>query len=66
MAVLTILGTLVFALTMTLVPIMPAWGRMAARGGLLLASGVLWLAAASTAGAGADVAIILPMMRQMS
>jgi membrane protease YdiL (CAAX protease family) len=42
---LTICGFLVFALTMTFVPLLPMWANYAARGGFLVVFGALWLAA---------------------
>jgi uncharacterized protein len=39
---LTICGFVVFALTMTFVPLLPAWANYAARAGLLLGFGTLW------------------------
>ena len=44
-AILTICGFAVFALTMTFAPLLPAWANYAARGGLLLLFGALWLVA---------------------
>ena len=44
-AILTICGFAVFALTMTFAPQFPALGNYAARGGLLLLFGGLWIAA---------------------
>ncbi len=41
-AVLTIGGFLIFALTMTFVPVMPAWANYATRAGLLVVFGALW------------------------
>jgi len=43
--VLTICGFAVFALTMTFAPLLPVWGNYAARGGLLILTGGLWIAA---------------------
>ena len=45
---LTLAGILVFALTMTFVPILPLWLNYAARSGLLLVLGVLWWRARSS------------------
>jgi membrane protease YdiL (CAAX protease family) len=45
---LTFAGILVFALTMTFVPILPLWLNYAARSGLLLVLGVLWWRARSS------------------
>jgi len=42
---LTVAGFAVFALTMTFAPLLPAWGNYAARGGLMVLFGGLWLAA---------------------
>ena len=42
---LTICAFLVFALTMTFVPLMPMWANYAARGGFLVVFGALWLMA---------------------
>ena len=44
-ALLTICGFLVFALTMTFVPLLPMWANYAARGGFLVVFGILWLGA---------------------
>ena len=43
--ILTICGIALFSLTMTFAPQLPAWGNYAARGGLIVLSGGLWLAA---------------------
>ena len=43
--VLAICGFALFALTMTFAPLLPAWGNWAARGGLIVLSFGLWLAA---------------------
>jgi len=43
--ILTFCGFLVFALTMTFVPVLPTWFNFAGRAGLLLIFGVLWLGA---------------------
>jgi hypothetical protein len=43
--ILTLCSFAVFALTMTFSPLLPAWGNWAARGGLIILSGGLWLAA---------------------
>jgi len=43
--ILTICGCALFALTMTFAPLLPAWGNYAARGGLIVLTGSLWLAA---------------------
>lgn len=42
---LTICGFLIFALTMTFVPILPVWANYAARAGFLVIFGALWWAA---------------------
>ena len=39
---LTVCGFLVFALTITFVPVMPMWGNYAARAGFLVVFGALW------------------------
>jgi uncharacterized protein len=39
---LTTCGFLIFALTMTFVPVMPAWANYATRAGLLIVLGALW------------------------
>ena len=39
---LTICGFLIFALTMTFVPVLPVWANYAARVGFLVVSGALW------------------------
>jgi len=44
-ALLTLCGFLIFALTMTFVPIMPEWANYAARAGSLTLFGALWWAA---------------------
>jgi membrane protease YdiL (CAAX protease family) len=44
-ALLTICGFLVFALTMTFVPLLPTWANYAVRIGFLVVFGALWLAA---------------------
>jgi drug/metabolite transporter (DMT)-like permease len=41
-ALLTICSFLIFALTMTFVPVMPMWGSYAARAGFLVIFGALW------------------------
>jgi membrane protease YdiL (CAAX protease family) len=41
-ALLTICGFLIFALTITFVPVMPLWGSYAARVGFLVIFGALW------------------------
>ena len=41
-ALLTICGFLIFALTLTFVPVMPMWGNYAARAGFLVIFGALW------------------------
>lgn len=41
-ALLTICGSLVFALTMTFVPLLPMWGNYAARVGFLVIFGTRW------------------------
>jgi membrane protease YdiL (CAAX protease family) len=41
-ALLTICGFLIFALTMTFVPLLPMWGNYAARAGFLVTFGALW------------------------
>ena len=41
-ALLTICGSLVFALTMRFVPLLPMWGNYAARVGFLVIFGTLW------------------------
>ncbi len=41
---LTIGGFLIFALTMTFVPVLPIWGNYAARAGFLVIFGTLWWA----------------------
>lgn len=41
-ALLTICGFLIFALTITFVPVMPMWGSYAARVGFLVIFGALW------------------------
>ena len=40
-ALLTICGFLIFALTMTFVPVLPGWANYAARGGFLVVFGTL-------------------------
>jgi membrane protease YdiL (CAAX protease family) len=42
---LTICGFLIFALTMTFVPVLPVWANYAARAGFLVVFGALWWAA---------------------
>ena len=44
-ALLTICGFLIFALTMTFVPVLPVWANYAARAGFLSIFGTLWWAA---------------------
>lgn len=44
-ALVTICGFLIFALTMTFVPVMPVWAGYAARAGFLVVFGALWLIA---------------------
>jgi len=44
-ALLTICGFLIFALTLTFVPLLPMWANYAARIGFLVVFGALWLAA---------------------
>ena len=44
-ALLTICGFLIFALTMTFVPLLPMWANYAARAGFLVIFGALWWAA---------------------
>jgi membrane protease YdiL (CAAX protease family) len=39
---LTVCGSVVFALTITFVPVLPMWSNYAARGGFLIIFGVLW------------------------
>src|ERR1022692_2378118 len=39
---LTICGFLIFALTMTFVPVLPGWANYAARAGFLVVFGALW------------------------
>jgi hypothetical protein len=41
-ALLTTCGFLIFALTMTFVPVLPVWANYAARVGLLAVFGALW------------------------
>ena len=41
-ALLTICGFLIFALTMTFVPVLPGWANYAARAGFLVVFGALW------------------------
>jgi membrane protease YdiL (CAAX protease family) len=41
-ALLTICGFLIFALTLTFVPVLPIWGNYAARAGFLVIFGSLW------------------------
>ncbi len=41
-AILTTCGFLIFAFTMTFVPLMPAWANYATRAGLLVVLGALW------------------------
>src|SRR5271166_1323977 len=41
-ALLTICGFLIFALTMTFVPVLPVWANYAARAGFLVVFAVLW------------------------
>ena len=41
-ALLTICSFLIFALTMTFVPVLPGWANYAARGGFLVVFGALW------------------------
>jgi membrane protease YdiL (CAAX protease family) len=44
-ALLTICGFLIFALTMTFVPLLPMWANVAARIGFIVVFGALWLVA---------------------
>ncbi len=44
-ASLTVCGFLIFALTMTFVPVMPVWANYTARGGFIVVFGALWLVA---------------------
>jgi hypothetical protein len=44
-ALLTICGFLIFALTMTFVPVLPMWANCVARAGFLVVFGALWWAA---------------------
>ncbi len=39
---LTTCGFLIFALTMTFMPVLPMWGNYAARAGFLIVFGALW------------------------